>query len=803
MFNNPASSGSGVTGMVCYDTATGAFDAAACASTSQGPSAGANLSPNSVPAGKLAVDFLLPSGNLPGVCLGIQSNNVSIGIAASCASATTWAASTQPAYLLPPTFKVVALTTAGVYTSQRYCLTGLPGASASLVAAVCGGTYGGASVDAAQYFYWYGSSLVHAASGQCVNVYGSGYAPGATVGLWPCGTLRYTSTPAAAMAPNLNDIFVFNNPAVNGSGVNGVVCYNPVSGLYDSTSCITYTLGAPSGFNLSPNSVPAGRLAADYYLPSATSGGVCVSIQSNGASIGVGTSCSASTIWALSSQSQGAYLLGAPQPAPAACARVSNEFVFEPAYLVGNNTFVDQGFMPGSGATLHGSAAFDGAGPSNLGAGGYLNFDGVSTYVALPPTTFGPSFSVVMWVRCNSAVQSWARFFDFGTLPVPLARADSRVPVRKVSRSSCADVKHVRTIMCRAPPLARVAAAGNGAYSDNFLAAPTGGVGGSFDFSVYSGSSGSDVGASVVASPPVYVPQNSWLHFAITINSASAVAFYFNGVPQNSLSYYRTLNTLTRYQMYLGKSNWATDPYFSGAMASFQMAVGITFSAYDVSNMFANIGHAAQSVRLARFAHGGACASTPPLRCAGARRHRRRRRRRRRRRCRSRARGWHSSSSSRPRTSRRTRAASARCPTSALAAPRPPPSMATPRTAWAAPSLAAGSSTLTVRACQHRPPGAVTARAPRSRRCCAARRTARQASPRTCSSRRRRSGRRSALSCGQTRPRRRRAGPASLISATASRACPTTRATTSWSRRTGAPVRSCCGRCTTAATTAT
>ena len=64
---------------------------------------------------------------------------------------------------------------------------------------------------------------------------------------------------------------------------------------------------------------------------------------------------------------------------------------------------------------------------------------------------------------------------------------------------------------------------------------------------------------------PSVLEQNKWQYFAVTIDSSGNAVIYKNGVAiaSNTLT---TPNPVARTSNYLGKDNWAGDPYFGGQM---------------------------------------------------------------------------------------------------------------------------------------------------------------------------------------------------------------------------------------------
>ena len=230
-----------------------------------------------------------------------------------------------------------------------------------------------------------------------------------------------------------------------------------------------------------------------------------------------------------------------PPPVAAACSRVTNAYAFEPGYYNATaSTFADLGAGPALAATVHGAVALSTGGP--LTNSGYLVFVDSSTYVQLPPaSTVGAPLSVLVWVNVATTANPSSRLWDFSAGAANL------------------DAFWVAAVCSGCSPTQ-----GNLAWQ---LGLP-------------------------YESTNISLPRNTWAHFAMTVDASSTVSLYLNGAlqgtPVSSVSY--PLRAVARNTMYLGKSQWDTDPPFAGGMASFQMALGSTFSAGDVANVYANIG---------------------------------------------------------------------------------------------------------------------------------------------------------------------------------------------------------------------
>jgi|GEM_PF-1559755 len=151
---------------------------------------------------------------------------------------------------------------------------------------------------------------------------------------------------------------------------------------------------------------------------------------------------------------------------------------------------------------------------------GALDFDGVDSYVDLPDGfadfTGGATFAFWMYPTSTAA---WQRVFD-----IAQGQADDNILVNR--RSNTQDLA----------------------------------------FEVYVG--GASQGVIYAAGA---ITQNTWQHFAVTLDSNRNVSIYKNGVAQNlngggstSLQISAMPANLTRDDNFIGRSNWGTDAYYDG-----------------------------------------------------------------------------------------------------------------------------------------------------------------------------------------------------------------------------------------------
>ena len=144
-----------------------------------------------------------------------------------------------------------------------------------------------------------------------------------------------------------------------------------------------------------------------------------------------------------------------------------------------------------------------------------LHFDGTDDYVDLStslPVDYSKGFSctaMVKWDKFNS----WSRIIDFG----------------------------------------------NGSASDNILFANSSTSGTPY-FAVYKG------GGETHISATKSLNANQWYNLAVTVSAAGVAKLYIDGALNNTVTGVSLPNTIARTKQYIGKSNWASESYFSGMM---------------------------------------------------------------------------------------------------------------------------------------------------------------------------------------------------------------------------------------------
>jgi M6 family metalloprotease-like protein len=167
----------------------------------------------------------------------------------------------------------------------------------------------------------------------------------------------------------------------------------------------------------------------------------------------------------------------------------------------------------GSHGTLKNGLSFE-TGSTAGAVGKGLSFDGVDDHIALNPVMDrrNDGFTVALWAN-PQAVQWWARFIDFG----------------------------------------------NGSASDNILLARRESTN-DLVFKVYNGTS---AGAEVRAANAIEL--NKWQFFAATVDSTGSVRIYKNGqLIQSGTT--AIPKRIYRSNLFIGRSNWAADAYYKGAM---------------------------------------------------------------------------------------------------------------------------------------------------------------------------------------------------------------------------------------------
>jgi hypothetical protein len=150
--------------------------------------------------------------------------------------------------------------------------------------------------------------------------------------------------------------------------------------------------------------------------------------------------------------------------------------------------------------------------------GNVLSLDGVTNYVSLPNPVANCS-TLACWTKWNGGA-AWQRVFDFG--------ADT---------------------------------------TNYFFLTPLNSVSGVMRFAITTSGSGGEQ----VIDAPIALPTNQWCHVAVTLDGSQGL-LYLNGNPvaTNSSLTIRPWQTLAS-SNYIGKSQYAADPYFNGEIASFRI----------------------------------------------------------------------------------------------------------------------------------------------------------------------------------------------------------------------------------------
>ncbi|MCX5692091.1 MAG: LamG domain-containing protein [Candidatus Omnitrophica bacterium] len=145
-----------------------------------------------------------------------------------------------------------------------------------------------------------------------------------------------------------------------------------------------------------------------------------------------------------------------------------------------------------------------------------VDLDGTDDYVDVAGFTIGGILTVEAWVYNRNVYANWARVMDFG----------------------------------------------NGTPSDNLLIANYGTTG-RLAADGFTGTS-----EAMVITDDVF-PQNTWVHVACIFNGGNS-KIYWNGQLKKTGTT-STLNNVLRTNCFIGRSNWAADPYFNGMMDDFRI----------------------------------------------------------------------------------------------------------------------------------------------------------------------------------------------------------------------------------------
>ncbi len=162
--------------------------------------------------------------------------------------------------------------------------------------------------------------------------------------------------------------------------------------------------------------------------------------------------------------------------------------------------------------------------------GNVLGLDGVTNYVSLP-LSVGNASTFAAWVKWNGGAD-WQRIFDFG------------------------------------------------ASTTNYFFLSPRAAGAGMRFSITT----NGPGAEQQINAPFALPTNSWCHVAVTLDGSKGL-LYLDGVPvaTNLNVTVRPWQTLAR-NLYLGKSQFATDPLFGGKIDSFRI-FGRALSAAEIFDL--------------------------------------------------------------------------------------------------------------------------------------------------------------------------------------------------------------------------
>lgn len=170
-------------------------------------------------------------------------------------------------------------------------------------------------------------------------------------------------------------------------------------------------------------------------------------------------------------------------------------------------------------------------------ANGAYAFNGTNAYISVPAgfANFSGGITVSVWAR-PTASGSWARFIDFG----------------------------------------------NGQQSDNILFARSG-TSADMRFDVVNGTSASYL--ATIGSTTGPIVNSQWRLYTATIAPNGTITLYANGVSIQSSTGASLPANVTRASNYIGRSNWATDAYYTGALDDLRV-YNRALSASEVLQLF-------------------------------------------------------------------------------------------------------------------------------------------------------------------------------------------------------------------------
>ena len=226
------------------------------------------------------------------------------------------------------------------------------------------------------------------------------------------------------------------------------------------------------------------------------------------------------------------------------CPLTTNQFELSPITITGPSSDSELDETGSLKATLFGGVGIQWDDPFAIGEYGSLLFS-AAQYADLGYETFGGALTVLTWAKPGDAVHSGQRIFDFGNDFAAFPSDNVRVGI----------------------------------------------VSGKLAVGVYAGAAGADVSTSFAVQSFVVNPHAPWLHIALTVSATGVVALYVNGASVYNASGVGAgpLNTVQRHLL-LAKSLNASEPYYTGEIASLQLLAGTALDASDVASMYASAG---------------------------------------------------------------------------------------------------------------------------------------------------------------------------------------------------------------------
>jgi hypothetical protein len=180
-----------------------------------------------------------------------------------------------------------------------------------------------------------------------------------------------------------------------------------------------------------------------------------------------------------------------------------------------------------------------------------ISLNGINQYISINAfETSNMGLSFAFWFKSN-ANKTWARIFDFG----------------------------------------------NGSPNNNIIAFVNNG---SLGLSVNTGNQGNTAyqSSNIISN----INDNNWRHIVWTLSYPNGWQVYLNGKLAQSYPQGSYPNNITRTNQYIGKSNWASDPYFNGSISDFRIYNGVV-STSEIINIYQE--HTSTNQNLGSYVYQG------------------------------------------------------------------------------------------------------------------------------------------------------------------------------------------------------